>query len=217
MEDDPGAITLRIVAYANGRIPGSALASIPGGRLERNAANAWNAMRQYIGSRTGVWIRPLGGQSSYRDIGGQNYFWSLYRSGRGNVAAVPGTSNHGWGKAVDIATTTMAALVRQHGPRFGWSWAEGRRVGEWWHFTYVGGSYRAKKPFRVLRFKSQGRRVRWVQRRLRAKGYKSVKVTGFYGEATRKAVWRFQRRRGSPPTVVSARRPGRSSPVREEP
>jgi hypothetical protein len=131
------------MAYANGRIPSSALASIPGGKLEKSAAAAWNAMRADIGKRTGVWIRPLGGQSSYRSYAGQQYFWNLYRSGRGNVAAYPGSSNHGWGRAVDIATPQMAALVRQYGPRYGWSWAEGRRVGEWWHFTYVGG-YKAK-------------------------------------------------------------------------
>jgi hypothetical protein len=180
---------------ANGRLSRGSLSSIPGGQLEHNAAAAWNDMRQYIGSRTGVWIRPLGGASSYRSYAQQSYFWNLYKSGRGNVAAVPGTSNNGWGRAVDVASPAMARAISRVMGRFGWSHAEGARVGEWWHYTYVGGAYKPKtKPFRNLRMKSQGARVKWVQRRLRAKGFKSVKVTGFYGEATRNAVRRFQRK-----------------------
>lgn len=110
-------------------------------------------MRSYIGKRHNVWIRPLGPNSSYRTYSAQLYYWNLYRSGRGNVAAYPGTSNHGWGKAVDVATTTMAYYIRRYGSKFGWSHAEGARVGEWWHFTYVGG-YRApekkRNPYAVL-------------------------------------------------------------------
>lgn len=131
--------------YANGKIPSSALSPIPGGKLEHNAAAAWNAMRAYIGKAHGVWIRPLGPNSSYRTYESQQYFWNLYQRGDGNVAARPGTSNHGWGKAVDVATQEMAALIRRYGSKFGWSWDEGRRAGEWWHFRYIGG-YVAPKP-----------------------------------------------------------------------
>lgn len=133
--------------YANGRFPDSALAAIPGGRLEREAAASWNAMHDYILKRSGVSIRPLGPNSSYRTYSKQVEYWNNYQRG-GNVAARPGTSNHGWGKAVDVATQQMAALIRQHGPKFGWSWDEGRRAGEWWHFRYVGGYVAPKRdPF----------------------------------------------------------------------
>lgn len=133
-------------AYLNGRLPDSALLAIPGGRLERSAAVQWNKMRAYIGQRHGVWIRPLGPNSSFRSYAAQLYFWNLYRSGRGNTAAYPGTSNHGWGKAVDVASTTMAYYIRLYGHLFGWSHVEGARVGEWWHFTYVGGAVTPPKP-----------------------------------------------------------------------
>lgn len=141
-----------LTASSNGRLPSDMLSSIPGGRLEHKAARAWNDMYAYIGKQHGIWIRPTGPNSSYRTYAAQQYFWNLYQSGRGNVAAYPGTSNHGWGKAVDVATPTMAYYIRKYGSRFGWSWAEGQRVGEWWHFTYVGGydPPKKKKPFWFL-------------------------------------------------------------------
>jgi len=141
------------MAYLNGRLPDNVLAPIPGGRLERSAAIQWNKMRAYIGQRHGVWIAPAGPNSSFRSYAAQVYFWNLYISGRGNVAARPGTSNHGWGRAVDVATPTMAYYIRKYMHLFGWSHDEGARVGEWWHFTYVGGAVKPEPkpdPLRVL-------------------------------------------------------------------
>jgi len=55
----------------------------------------------------------------------------------GTVAvAFPGTSNHGWGKAIDISGAAWKKFVRNRGVEFGWSWYEGRQVNEDWHFTY---------------------------------------------------------------------------------
>lgn len=126
-------------AASNGHLPASSLKAIPGGQLSHAAALRWLAMRQYIGLKHGVWIAPLGPNSSYRPYSRQQYYWHLYQTGQGNVAAYPGTSNHGWGNAVDVATTTMAYYISKYGSKFGWSHAEGARVGEWWHYTYVGG------------------------------------------------------------------------------
>lgn len=131
---------------ANGRLPSSALGSIPYGKLEHSAAVAWNDMRSYIGKRHGVWIRPNGPNSSYRTYAAQVYFYNLWKAGRGNTAAYPGTSNHGRGDAVDVLTTAMAYYIRKYGHLFGWSHAEGAQVGEWWHFTYVGGYKRKPAP-----------------------------------------------------------------------
>ena len=191
-------------AYANGRLPDSALASIPNGRLERNAARSWNAMRSYIGNRHGVWIRPLGPNSSYRTYASQQYFWNRYKRG-GNVAAYPGTSNHGWGKAVDVQTTAMAYYIRVYGGKFGWSWDEGRRSGEWWHMRYVGGysggssTSTPSTPTNtrpVLKRGSRGDKVRQVQRLLREKGFSSVSVDGHFGASTQLAVQRLHRAYG---------------------
>jgi LAS superfamily LD-carboxypeptidase LdcB len=62
------------------------------------------------------------------------------------MAAVPGTSNHGWGRAVDLCGGIESFGTPQHdwlvanAPRFGWvhpSWAEvtGSRP-EPWHFEF---------------------------------------------------------------------------------
>jgi hypothetical protein len=121
------------MAYLNGRLPDSALRSIPGGRLEISAAAAWNAMNEALG---GI-LRPLGNASSYRLYAIQVYFWNLYLSGRGNLAARPGTSNHGWGKAVDLAALFMRHAIDRAGRAFGWAKVEA--PSEWWHVNYVGG------------------------------------------------------------------------------
>lgn len=173
-------------AALNGRLPASSLAAIPGGRLEKSAARAWNDMRAYIGKRHGVWIRPLGANSSYRLYAAQLYFWRLYQAGRGNVAAYPGTSNHGWGRAVDVATTTMAYYIRKYGHLFGWSHAEGARVNEWWHFTYVGG-YKAK-PARDPLWYMTPRERRLIRE---YNDLRKLKKPTAKQRARRKAVWHW--------------------------
>ena len=42
------------------------------------------------------------GDGAWRSLERQQYYWDLYKSGRGNPAANPGTSNHGWGIASDL-------------------------------------------------------------------------------------------------------------------
>jgi len=115
---------------------------IPGGRLwsgngrDVGAARAWlDARAGYIsaGGRPGDFV-PAGPNSSSRSRGAQDWF---YRH-QPPAAAVPYTSNHGWGLAVDVKTREAAAWLMQNGPRYGLSHDEGARVGEWWHFRYVG-------------------------------------------------------------------------------
>lgn len=129
----------------NGRLPSGALVKIPSGRLTRDAGFAWLDMRDEIYNATGLWIVPGGPNSSYRTYPAQVYFWNLWKSGRGNPAAYPGTSNHGWGRAVDVKTVAMAAAIRRHGAKFRWNNVEGARVGEWWHMGYVGGRYTRRR------------------------------------------------------------------------
>lgn len=122
---------------SNGQLPASMLSSIPGGRLENSAAASWLRMRAYIGGKTGVWICPTSPRCSYRPYGDQLYFWRLYTSGRGSLAARPGTSNHGWGTTVDTATRTMAAMINRYGAEFGWQKRWSDAPSEWWHFKYA--------------------------------------------------------------------------------
>jgi hypothetical protein len=140
----------------NGEFTSTNTAPIPGGRLWNEAARAWNDMRAAAiedGVAPSAFV-PNGPQSSARSVAAQRWFFAH----RPPAAALPGTSNHGWGIAVDVATRVAAAWILSHGHRFGWSWDEGRRVGEWWHFRYVG-TYRPT-PERFAHLTREERR--WV-------------------------------------------------------
>lgn len=128
---------------SNGRLPAADLSPIAQGQLAHDAAAAWNAMNEEARRRYGVELLPTGPNSSYRTFAVQQYFWNLYQSGQGNLAAYPGTSNHGWGKAVDLKTPPMRAIVDEIGSRYGWKKVEA--PSEWWHVNYVGG-YGGKDP-----------------------------------------------------------------------
>jgi D-alanyl-D-alanine carboxypeptidase len=143
------------MSYQNGRLPASALRRIHHPSvacyLEIEAAIAFEAMRQESLRRYGIDLYPLGPVSAYRPIAAQQHFWDLYVTGHGNLAARPGTSNHGWGRAVDLATPRMRWVVNQIGWKYGWRKIEA--PSEWWHVNYVGGYHKpAPKPdpLRVL-------------------------------------------------------------------
>ena len=134
------------MSYANGQIPLTFLAPIAGGHLAKDAAGAWNQMNCEA-RKLGVELRPLGPVSSYRPFAVQQQFWTLYQRG-GNIAAKPGTSNHGWGRAVDLCDgvnefgTPTYVWMTQNAARFGWyhpSWAEptGSKP-EAWHWEFGG-------------------------------------------------------------------------------
>jgi hypothetical protein len=119
---------------ANGRLTNSELSSIGNGYyLANNAARSFNAMSAESQRRFGAPIRVV---SAYRTIERQRYFWQLYRSGRGNLAAYPGTSNHGLGRAVDLASPADRSRVDQIGARFGWSKRCSDAASEYWHVIY---------------------------------------------------------------------------------
>lgn len=143
---------------SNGRLSASELSPIPGGELRKDAAAAWNAP----GGPADAGLRPTGSMSSYRTYDEQLYFWNLYQSGRGNLAAYPGTSNHGWGVAVDLAEPWMADWMRDHGAKYGWKKTEA--FSEWWHYNYVGGV--SFPTFKTLRKGSRGPRVVKYTKRL---------------------------------------------------
>ena len=89
-------------------------------------------------------VRALCVTDSYRDYGAQV---DVYQR-KPELAAIPGTSNHGWGVAVDLCGgaqsfgTATYAWLKANAPRFGWhhpSWAEpGGSKPEPWHWEYVG-------------------------------------------------------------------------------
>lgn len=129
---------------ANGFLDRSALCPLdgaPGHALRADAAAAFNRMTAAAladrGSRLCV-------NDSYRSYAGQV---SVFRR-KPHLAAVPGTSRHGLGIAVDIGCggerfgSSTYRWLKANGPRFGWvhpAWAEpGGGMPEPWHWEFVG-------------------------------------------------------------------------------
>ncbi len=143
---------------SNGRLPTSDLSPIPGGELRKDAAAAWNAP----GGPADAGLRPTGSMSSYRTYEEQVYLYRLYQEGKGNLAAIPGTSNHGLGIAVDLAEPWMRDWLDEHGAKYGWKKTEA--MSEWWHVNFVGGV--DFPTFKTLRHGMRGPRVVKYTRRL---------------------------------------------------
>lgn len=108
--------------------------------LARNAAAALGQMNAAMSQAIG---RTVNVNEGWRSLGRQQQLYALYKAGKGNLAAVPGTSVHGTGRAADLAVgSTNSAQFRwlvKNAYRFGWSWT-GRTFSqvEPWHWEYVG-------------------------------------------------------------------------------
>lgn len=170
----------------NGRLPKSDLARIPGGELRKDAAAAWNAP----GGPADAGLVPTGSRSSYRTLVEQE---QLMRELGPGIAAVPGTSNHGWGVAIDLPEPWMWAWMHEHGAKYGWEKTEAFH--EPWHWNFVGGvSFPA---FEALERGARGKRVLRLSRRLayiRPRGERPYlrKATRRFGPKMVAAVAAFQ-------------------------
>jgi hypothetical protein len=153
-----------MVSYANGYVPASALAPLdgqPGCFLRADAANAWNRARAEVKAKTGITLMVRGWNRTYTE---QVTFYlqrhRLAKAGericcywRGRPykftgtahASPPGTSNHGWGLAVDVIDfggvgnfthprrVASFPILAKHG----WTDTEGRgSIREPWHLVY---------------------------------------------------------------------------------
>ncbi|SFB36501.1 NlpC/P60 family protein [Amycolatopsis marina] len=130
--------------YPNGLIPTAALCPIGVGAhvLRCDAAQLFQAMSKAFAAAFG---RPLCVTDSYRTFDGQV---DLYRR-KPSLAAVPGTSNHGWGLALDMCGGVESFARPEHAwmaansHAFGWvhpGWArQGGGREEPWHWEFTGG------------------------------------------------------------------------------
>lgn len=123
--------------HANGRIPASEMVDIGGGhRLEADAATDWKRMVE-AARKDGINISIT---DSYRSYDAQVDV--RRRKGHLVATATPGTSNHGWGRAVDanVNDPKTLAWLRQNAHRFGWvnpPWAQKKgKSFEPWHWEY---------------------------------------------------------------------------------
>lgn len=149
-----------LAPYGNGQLPDSALTAVadgngkPMGSLEHTAARAWTAMVAAAKASAVV----LGGRSTYRtlstqiDLLHQRYDHADHGKGHiryagqdwylkpGNATvATPGTSNHGWGRAIDDNDTSYATglgWLEDNAQRFGFQWEV---PSEAWHLQYWAG------------------------------------------------------------------------------
>ncbi|MDH3678845.1 MAG: M15 family metallopeptidase [Acidimicrobiia bacterium] len=122
-----------LVGFGNGRVPVEALAPVgdTGHRLYAPAAEALTVLL-HDAQAAGV---TIGLTDSYRSLAGQHDVAErkgIY--GQGGLAAVPGTSNHGWGLSTDLALDGPAlSWMREHAWRYGFVEDVPR---EPWHWTY---------------------------------------------------------------------------------
>ena len=130
--------------YANGQLPLDALCPLWGTRghqLRADAAAAFNSMSKAYAE---VFGRPICVTDSYRNYAAQ----VDVKRRKPGLAATPGTSNHGWGRAVDLCggierdDTPQNNWLRQNAPRFGWfhpTWADRGGSGRYepWHWEYA--------------------------------------------------------------------------------
>lgn len=146
--------------YANGLIPASAMTALSvGGMLLGPAAGNFELLRA-AAARDGFTVTITSAADAFRTYAVQERIFrerytTTYLAGRPTkvwngrtywlrpgmaTAAVPGKSNHGYGIAVDIASvggfgSRFYAWLLDNAPLYGWSNAEGRSIGEAWHWV----------------------------------------------------------------------------------
>ncbi|GAA1566261.1 hypothetical protein GCM10009804_23780 [Kribbella hippodromi] len=126
--------------YSNGMIPASKLCAIGGGHMLRCDAAA--AYLQLAAAYRAQFGKSLCITDSYRSYTAQV---DLYQR-KPSLAALPGTSNHGWGVAVDLCggidkfSTPQYLWMKAHAGTYGWlhpGWAEqGGNREEPWHWEF---------------------------------------------------------------------------------
>lgn len=138
----------------NGNLPESMLVNVnnPDGsksvaKLNITAAKDFNKMVADA-MKEGIKIKLSGPSSGYRKLGSpeegckkgftQWCAWQKWKAGKGNLAAEPGESNHGWGSAVDVANCESGGKVHN------WLVTNAKKYGftpfakESWHWDHKG-------------------------------------------------------------------------------
>ena len=126
-------------AKGAGQVDISATIKIGNVHLRADAATEFQKMNAALKQATG---KSLGITEGWRSYDRQVELYKLYKSGRGNVAAKPGTSNHGRGTAVDINgygnyNSPQFQWLLKNARNYGYSWDTGKASGELWHWEYI--------------------------------------------------------------------------------
>ena len=128
--------------YSNGKLPAEALCAIPqsGHTMRCEALTSFIALNEAYKSQFG---HEMCVTDSYRSYEAQ----VDVKRRKGRMAATPGTSNHGWGLALDLCDSVNIFGSEQHNwmkanaHRYGWfhpEWAgPGGSLPEAWHWEHV--------------------------------------------------------------------------------
>jgi LAS superfamily LD-carboxypeptidase LdcB len=127
---------------ANGFLPVTTLCPLSAGRGHRLRTDAAAAYEQLQAAYASALGRPLCVTDSYRSYAAQVDVFARKPS----LAAVPGTSQHGWGLALDLCGGVQVfgseahEWMRANAPAFGWHhprWAQqGGSKPEPWHWEF---------------------------------------------------------------------------------
>lgn len=135
-------LTEKVASYSNGQIPLSSLVELEtasGQYLRADAALMFGEMNTAFKAEFGRNIKMT---DSYRSYSVQ----VATKANKGWLAAQPGTSNHGWGLALDLSgpeaqwSTEQRNWLVEHSKEFGWispDWAQSSKP-EPWHWEYAG-------------------------------------------------------------------------------
>lgn len=136
--------TYREAMSGSGRLDPSNLCQIPSAR---NGAvlrcDAQKALADLNSAYRAQFSQDLAVTDAYRDYAAQVAVYAAKPS----LAAKPGTSNHGWGLALDLAGiggegSARHNWLRQNAPAYGWQHPTWARTGgsrpESWHWEFVG-------------------------------------------------------------------------------
>jgi LAS superfamily LD-carboxypeptidase LdcB len=123
-----------LAGYGNGRIPEASLAPLTGSS-ERMWAPAAQHLNELMADakKAGVSISVTDAYRSYDDQVAVANSKGLYT--QGGLAAAPGTSEHGWGLAVDLGLdATSQAWMKQHAKEYGFVDNVPREA---WHWEFA--------------------------------------------------------------------------------
>lgn len=148
--------------HSNGQIPLGAMTKVGAGHyLRPDAAGAFRAMKR-AAKKDGITLTIT---DSYRSFASQQALAAqkgLYS--QGGLAAVPGTSEHGWGLAIDFGEGEQRNWLAKNGKKFGFKTIPR----EPWHWEYEGGFEGAAAP---LGAKKKGRPTKTTVRRNKVENY----------------------------------------------
>lgn len=191
----------------NGRLPSRDVErTVVGVSVRKDLAKQTNQLAYAFYRKFGY---PMAATDGYRTYAVQ----VILKIQKGPYAATPGTSNHGWGTAIDWASginsfsSETHRWLRSNGGKFGWvhpTWAHdnysGNGMDEPWHFEahrvntnapYVGMPGRGS-----IGYGQRGKKVREVQNLLHKHGFRGLKIDSDFGMATGHRVVLFQEDQG---------------------